>query len=102
MLAAKCALSVRVDALGEQIDPAIGLEGRQTVRGSSASRKLPPGGARPGFCLFCCDEGAACVCTLAHELRRQERPTLNLYFFFFDEHAACVQEDRVHAPFSMM
>ena len=32
VLAAKCALSVRVDALGEQLDPHVGIEGRSTVR----------------------------------------------------------------------
>jgi RNA processing factor Prp31 len=31
VLAAKCALSVRVDALGEQGDAEVGLEGRQKV-----------------------------------------------------------------------
>ena len=35
VLAAKCSLSVRVDALGEQLDPHVGIEGRATVRARS-------------------------------------------------------------------
>lgn len=41
VLAAKCALSVRVDALGEQIDPVIGIEGRAAVRPPTHSEQPP-------------------------------------------------------------
>jgi len=33
VLAAKCSLSIRVDALGEHTDATVGLEGRAKVRG---------------------------------------------------------------------
>ena len=37
VLAAKCALSIRVDAMGDSPEPTIGLESRQMVRIAAAS-----------------------------------------------------------------
>ena len=43
VLAAKCALSIRVDAMGDSPEPTIGLESRQMVRSRSGSFVMPGG-----------------------------------------------------------
>ena len=41
VLAAKCALSIRVDAMGDSPEPTIGLESRQMVRTHSCACSSP-------------------------------------------------------------
>ena len=42
VLAAKCALSIRVDAMGDSPEPTIGLESRQMVRTPRCPQLLHP------------------------------------------------------------
>ena len=75
VLAAKCALSIRVDAMGDSPEPTIGLESRQMVRPPTASVVVTHGGVkgcarvlvppavpdlgRANSCTLCLSDGVA-------------------------------------------
>jgi nucleolar protein 58 len=63
VLAAKCALAIRVDALGDTTDASVGLEAREKVSSSSSRDCLcnSRGGAQRGFCQCRASNIATCA-----------------------------------------